>query len=91
MFCMTEVRLLQDTKSQIIEQTSGDTNLAKIYNFFPQQYCTFEVILILRVFFFFMFSCICANSFVFEEDENKLKVFYGNKLLMQQRKINGLL
>lgn len=73
-FCMTEVRLLSDVASQIDFGFAPDPKLAQLMGVFPPNWCTFEIIQVMRIVYFFAFSCICAFSVVFVEDEIKVKL-----------------
>lgn len=56
---------------------------------FPAYYCAFEIITLLRVVFFYLFNVICANSLCFEQNENKMKTYYGAKLQTTQNKLTN--
>lgn len=87
MFCMTEVQILQDVQSQILDGAPADPSIQTLLKIFPQSYCAFEVIVLLRIVFFAFFNVICANSLCYEVDEAKLKMYYGQKLVGQQQRL----
>ena len=80
MFCMTEVQLLQEWKSNLLQGTQLNPGIETIMGVFPATYCAFEIITMLRIVFFWLFNIVCSNSLCFEQDENKLKTYYGAKL-----------
>jgi hypothetical protein len=63
-----------------LDGSPPDAGLATLPHIFPQTYCAFEQIVLLRTTFFTLFNMICANSLCYELDENKLKVIYGQRL-----------
>jgi len=73
-FCMTEVRLLSDVSAVLEQGFAPDPKLAQMTELFPATWCTFELIQMLRILYFFAFECICAFSIIFVPDELKVKV-----------------
>jgi len=91
MFCMSEVQLLQDVQATILDGQVPNKSIATLLSIFPSTYCAFEVIVLLRTTFFLFFGVICANSLCFEIDESTLRIYYGNKLVSQQKSITNFL
>jgi len=83
-FCMTEVRMLTDVQSQIEQGFQPDAKIAKLLQLFPKSWCTFEQIILLRTFYFYLFNCICSWSILFIEDEMALKVQYSDDVVNSQ-------
>jgi|LauGreDrversion4_2_1035121.scaffolds.fasta_scaffold683997_2 hypothetical protein len=80
-FCMTEIQLLQDLKSQISEGQAPNERIATLINFFPKSYCAFEVIVILRILFFLCFNIVNSYSICFIVDDTKAKLYLADEVI----------
>jgi hypothetical protein len=90
-FCMTEVQILQDVQAQILDGKDTDPRVATLLGFFPASYCAFEVIVLLRTFFFLWFNIINAYSICYIVDDTKAKVFKADQIYKNQMKTTELL
>lgn len=90
MFCIDEILIGQDMSSLIKEGQKSDPNIQKLLSFFPKTYATFEVIVLLRLFYFFAFNVICSFSLVYVIDEAKERVKKGNEMKLNQIKLTEL-
>jgi hypothetical protein len=88
---MTEVQILQDVQAQILDGKDTDPRVATLLGFFPASYCAFEVIVLLRTFFFLWFNIINAYSICYIVDDTKAKVFKADQILKNQMKTTELL
>ena len=68
-----------------------DPRVATLLGFFPPSYCAFEIIVVLRTFFFLCFNVINAYSLCFVVDDTKAKVFTGKKITENQLKITNVI
>lgn len=71
MFCIDEVMILQDISAFIKEGQKSDPSVQRILSFFPQSYCTFEVIVLSRIVFFLLFNIICSVSLTYVLNDDK--------------------
>lgn len=78
--CISEVQILMDVGAQIIDGQKSDPKVETMLGFFPSQYCVFEIITLMRLFYFTAFSLICAWSLTYNQDEEKLKVELVEKI-----------
>jgi len=86
-FCMTEVRLLSDVAQRMDFGFAADPQLAQLEGAFPPSWCTFEQVAMMRIIYFFAFSCICAFSIVFVKDEIKVKLEKSCEVVNKMRSI----
>ena len=77
MFCIDEILIGQDISALIKEGMKSDPNIQRLLSFFPKTYATFEVIVLLRIFYFLCFNIICSISLVYVIDEAKERVNKG--------------
>lgn len=71
MFCIDEVMILQDISAFIKEGQKSDPSIQRILSFFPQNYCTFEVIVLSRIVFFLLYNIICSVSLTYVLNDDK--------------------
>ncbi len=71
MFCANEIQMLSSAAAQIQYGQKPDPAIQAIINFFPPSYTTFEVLIMLRLVFFLVFSVINAFSLTFNQDDAK--------------------
>ena len=88
MFCLTEVQILQDVKAQIWDGAKPDARIKHLLALFPDTWCAFESIIILRIVFFVIFNVINAHSLCYVITDNKLKLNRAIRIQKKQREIN---
>jgi hypothetical protein len=84
MFCTNEIQLLSAASMQIKEGKSPDAAVQTLLSLFPTFYSTFEVIVLLRIFFFAVFSIINSVSLIFGIDEAREKAYLSDLVKKQQ-------
>ena len=67
-----------------MEGKKSDPNIQMVLSFFPASYATFEVIILIRIFYFLCFNIICAISITFVFDETKERVIQGERMRQNQ-------
>jgi hypothetical protein len=83
--------LLQDVQAQILDGKETDPRVATLLGFFPDSFCAFEVIVLLRTFFFLWFNIINAYSLCYIVDDTKAKVFKADQIFKNQMQTTDLL
>ena len=84
MFAIDEILIQQDLTAFIMEGKKSDPNIQMVLSFFPASYATFEVIILIRIFYFLCFNVICAISITYVIDETKERVIQGEKMRKNQ-------
>lgn len=82
---------MQDVQAQILSGAVVDPRVATLLGFFPADYCAFEVIVLLRTFFFMWFNIINAYSLCYIVDDTKAKVFKAGEIYKNQGKVTEAL
>lgn len=90
-FCITEVQILQDVQAQILEGQAPDRRIATLMSYFPNHYCAFECVTVLRMVFFLAFNVINAYSLCLTVNETKQRIFKTKKTQKRQKKITKLM
>ena len=80
MFCIDEILIGQDISALIKEGMKSDLNIQRLLSFFPKTYATFEVIILLRIFYFLCFNVISSFSLVYIIDEAKERIKMGEEM-----------
>ena len=78
MFCIDEILIGQDISALIKDGMKSDPNIQRLLSLFPKTYATFEVIILLRIFYFLCFNMISSFSLVYVVDEAKERIKMGN-------------
>ena len=90
MFCIDEILIGQDISALIKEGMKSDPNIQRLLSFFPKTYATFEVIILLRIFYFLCFNIISSFSLVYVIDEAKERIKFGEEMKANQFKLTEL-
>ena len=67
-----------------------DQSVQQILEFFPASYTTFEVVTILRIFYFLCSNIISSTSFVFAVDEAEIRVKKAERMIKNQKELNSM-
>ena len=67
-----------------MEGKVSDPNIQMILSLFPSHYATFEVIILIRLFYFLCFNIICSISITFVIDEARERVIQGEAMKNNQ-------
>ena len=73
MFCIDEILIGQDISALIKDGMQSNPNIQQILSFFPKSYATFEVVILIRIFYFLCFNIISSASLVYVVDEAKAR------------------
>jgi len=87
MFCIDEIMIHQDLTAIIQEGKKSDPSIQMVLSLFPRNYATFEVITLIRIFYFLCFNIICAISLTYVQDESRMRVEYGERMRENQVKM----
>ena len=90
MFCIDEILIGQDISALIKEGMKSDPNIQRLLSFFPKTYATFEVIILLRIFYFLCFNVISSFSLVYIIDEAKERIKLGEAMKANQLKLTEM-
>ena len=87
MFCANEIQMLSSAAAQIQYGQKPDPAIQAISNFFPPSYATFEVLILLRLVFFLVFSVINAASLTFNQDDAKERAAKSDLVRVKMMKL----
>lgn len=90
MFCIDEILIGQDLSALVKEGMKSDPNIQRLLSFFPKTYATFEVIVLLRIFYFLCFNIISTISLIYISDDGKERTKRGEQMKANQLKLTKL-
>ena len=90
MFCIDEILIGQDISALIKDGMQSNPNIQQLLSFFPKNYATFEVVILIRIFYFLCFNIISSASLVYVVDEAKARSAKALEMRKNQVKLTEL-